>query len=234
MKKTTVPALFVAALAAFAVPANALGKPSVEHYDPVKALREGRTPDERIGLPEKKRDDALSVALAPEYFFEFGNDLPDADGWGLSLSCSAHFDSDRPDWDFLVELEILAFWAESGHYTHNGREVTETVNSLNVLPHFGLSYSVCENFRIEALLGFGIGATYGEVKGENFKTSSSGNFTTTLDAKLRGEYWIGENWGLFAAYRFAYISPSIASKLADWHNLDLFSHSVELGVRYRF
>lgn len=233
MKKTTVPALALLFLAVFGVPASAFGK-TAEPYDPVKALREGRRHDDRVGLPEKKRDDALSLAFAPEYFWDFGNDLPDADGWGVSLSFSALFDTDRPKWDVVAELELLALWAESGTYTHKGREVTESLHSVNILPHVGLSYSLDEKFRVEALLGLGVGATYGEVKGENFKTSSNGNFTTTVSAKLRAEYRLDENWDLFAAYRFAYISPSIASKVAGWHYLDLFTHSVELGVRYRF
>lgn len=234
MKKTNVPAAALLAAVALAVPATAFGKVSVEPYDPVKTLREGRASGDRVGLPEKKRDDTLSFAVAPEYFFDFGNDLPDADGWGVSLALSAHFDTDRPDWDFVVELEMLAFRAKSGKYNHDGHEVSETVHSLNILPHFGLSYSAAENFRIDALLGFGIGAIYDEVSGDGYDTSSRGNITTTLGAKLRGEYRINKNWGLFAAYRFTYTSPTLASKLADWQDLDLFTHSVELGVRYLF
>jgi len=134
----------------------------------------------------------------------------------------------------LAELEFLAFTAESGHYIAKSRRVKETLQSGNILLNLGLSREFSEKFVFDALLGIGFGATYGEIKGPNFKTSSHGNWTTTLSLKLRGEYRLDKNWSLFTAYRFAYISPSIASKIADWHNLDLLSQSVELGMRYRF
>lgn len=208
---------------------------TTEPYNPVEALRnEKRGKRDRIGLPEKNRDDSIALSVAGEYFLDFGSDLPNADGYGLSVSGTAHFDSDTPEWDFIGELEFLAFTAESGHYTHKGRSVTETLHSANILASLGLSFDDGDRFVFEALAGLGAGATYGEIKGENFKTSSSGNWTTTLSLKARAEYRLTEKVGIFAAYRFAYVSPSIASKIADWHNLDLLTHSVELGVRYRF
>lgn len=245
-KKFLVPAIALTAFACLGVPAKADSSsapavPAPEPYNPVKALREGRgngsdakDDADSFGLPAKKRRDAIALSVAPEYFFDFGSDLPDADGWGASIGVTAHFNSDTPKWDFIGGLELLAFTAESGHYTHRGRKVKETLQSANILIQGGLSRAFSEKFAVEAMLGLGIGATYGEVKGENFKTSSSGNWTTTISAKILGEYRFDENWSMFAAYRFAYISPSIASKIADWHNLDLFSQSVELGVRYRF
>lgn len=204
-------------------------------YNPVEALRnEKHSKRERIGLPEKNRDDAIALSVAGEYFLDFGSDLPNANGYGLSISGTAHFDSDTPEWDFIGELEFLGFTAESGHYTYKGSNVTETLHSANVLTSIGLSFEQGRRFVFEALAGLGAGVTYGEIRGENFKTSSSGNWTTTLCLKARAEYRITEKFGIFTAYRFAYISPSIASKIVDWHNLDLFTHSVELGLRYRF
>lgn len=234
MKKHLIPALALLVFG-FGVPASAKSEKS---YNPVEALREGRTDEKKdgasFGLPAKSRRDAVAMSVAPEYFFDFGSDLPDADGWGGSIAFTLHFNSDTPKWDFIGGLEFLAFTAESGHYTERGREVKETLQSANILIQGGLSRALSENFSVEAMLGLGLGVTYGEVKGDNFKTSSSGNWTTTVSAKVLGEYRLDENWSLFAAYRFAYLSPSIASKVADWHNLDLFSQSVELGVRYRF
>ena len=210
MKNLTVPALAFACAFSAGVPAAA---ETAEPYNPVKALR-----GERAAVPAN----------------DFGSDLPDGDGWGASLSAAVRFDTDTPNWEFLGELEFLGYTAESGHYAHNGRRVKEELQSANLLIHLGLARSFGENFVLEGLLGFGLGVTYGEVKGENFKTSSSGDLTTTVSAKLRGEYRLDENWGVFAAYRFAYVSPSIASRVADWRSLDLFAQSVEIGLRYRF
>ena len=233
MKKLCVPALFSVCAGMFGVPAFA--QVAAEPYNPVKALREGRDDsNERVGLPKKHRDDSITLSVAPEYFWDFGSDLPDADGWGTSVAASVLFDSATPDWDFLAELEFLAFTAESGHYIAKSRRVKETLQSGNILLNLGLSREFSEKFVFDAMLGIGFGATYGEIKGPNFKTSSHGNWTTTLSLKLRGEYRLDKNWSIFTAYRFAYISPSIASKIADWHNLDLLSQSVELGMRYRF
>lgn len=233
----TVPALCLAALCV-CVPAGTARAADAEDYNPVKALREGRgdAADDRgaFVLPKKTRRDAIALSVAPEYFFAFGSDLPDAEGWGASVGATAHFNSDTPKWDFVGGLELLAFTARSGRYAHGGTEVRETLASANILLQGGLSRELSENFALEAMLGLGLGATYGEVKGDDFKTSSSGNWTTTLSAKILGEYRFDERWSVFAAYRFAYISPSIASKIAHWHNLDLFSQSVELGVRCRF
>lgn len=238
MKNLTVPALAFACAFSAGVPAAA---ETAEPYNPVKALRGERTAapandDDRgsFVLPREKRGSAVALAVAPEYFFDFGSDLPDGDGWGASLSAAVRFDTDTPNWEFLGELEFLGYTAESGHYAHNGRRVKEELQSANLLIHLGLARSFGENFVLEGLLGFGLGVTYGEVKGENFKTSSSGDLTTTVSAKLRGEYRLDENWGVFAAYRFAYVSPSIASRVADWRSLDLFAQSVEIGLRYRF
>ena len=233
MKKFLGPAFSLLFSAVLAVPASA---DSVKPYNPVEALREGRekSDGDAVGLPKKLRDDSISLSFAPEYFVDFGSDLPDATGWGASLAASAVFDSSTPNWDFLGELEFLAFSAESGHYTTRNRKVKETLQSANIILNLGLSREFSEEFVFDALLGIGFGATYGEIKGPNFKTSSHGNWTTTLSLKLRGEYRLDKNWSLFTAYRFAYVSPSIASKIADWHNLDLFTSSVELGVRYRF
>lgn len=233
IKKIYVPALFSVCFGIFGV--SAFVEAAAEPYNPVKALREGRDGEnERVGLPQKHRDDSIVLSVAPEYFLDFGSDLPDADGWGASIAASVVFDSVTPNWDFLAELEFLAFTAESGHYFTKNRRVTETLQSGNVLLNLGVSREFSEKFSFDTLLGIGFGATYGEIKGPDFKTSSHGNWTTTLSLKLRGEYRLDRHWGIFAAYRFAYISPSIASKIADWHNLDLFSQSVELGVRYRF
>lgn len=227
MKKILVPALaFVAG--AVCVPA------AEKDYNPVEALREGRAEAPDVGADEKKRSDTLALAAAAEYFFGFGGDLPGADGWGASLSFTVHFDSDSPKWDFVGGVELLGFTAESDLYTHNGHEVKETLQSANILLQGGLSREIGDSFAVEALLGLGLGATYGEVKGDDIKTSSSVNWTTTVSAKILGEYRLNEHWSAFAAFRFAYISPSIASKIAGWHNLDLFSRSVELGLRVRF
>ena len=223
MKNLTVPALAFACAFSAGVPAAA---ETAEPYNPVKALRGERAAvpandDDRgsFVLPKEKRGSAVALAVAPEYFFDFGSDLPDGDGWGASLSAAVRFDTDTPNWEFLGELEFLGYTAESGHYAHNGRRVKEELQSANLLIHLGLARSFGENFVLEGLLGFGLGVTYGEVKGENFKTSSSGDLTTTVS---------------FAAYRFAYVSPSIASRVADWRSLDLFAQSVEIGLRYRF
>lgn len=237
MKKFHVPAIASFGIALFGVPALAANSAEEKPYNPVEALRAGRENDtdrNSVGLPQKLRDDSISFSFAPEYFFDFGSDLPDAEGWGASIAAAAIFDSATPKWDFLGELEFLAFSAESGHYFTKNRKVKETLQSANILLNIGLSREFSEKFVFDAMLGIGFGVTYGEIKGPNFKTSSHGNWTTTLSMKLRGEYRLDENWSLFTAYRFAYISPSIASKIADWHNLDLFSSSVELGVRYRF
>lgn len=232
-----VPALTFAGLAFFGVPAfSAAGNGNAKPYNPVEALREGRPEKDKgnFGLPKKLRDDSVSFSVAPEYFFDFGSDLPDATGWGASIAAAAVFDSATPKWDFIGELEFLAFSAESGHYTSKGHDVKESLQSANILLNLGLSREFSEKFVFDALLGIGFGATYGEIKGPQFKTSSHGNWTTTFSLKLRGEYRLSEYWSVFSAYRFAYISPSFASKIADWHNLDLFSSSVELGVRLRF
>ena len=232
MKKIYVPALFGILAGIFGVPANIYAD---EPYNPVAALREGReSNDDAPGLPKKQRDDAITISVAPEYFWDFGSDLPDADGWGASIAASVIFDSATPEWDFLGELEFLGFTAESAHYFTKGKKVKETLQSGNIILNLGLSREFHDTFTLDAMLGIGFGATYGEIKGPNFKTSSHGNWTTTLSMKIRGEYRMSEKWSLFSAYRFAYVSPSIASKIADWHNLDLFTQSVELGVRYRF
>lgn len=243
MKKNFLPLALLCAVPAVCVPANAA---TSEHYNPVAALREARNDDDAgtrdgkiPGVPEKKRSGGIYFSLAPEYFFDFGSDLPDADGWGASLSGTIHFSSITPKWEILAELELLAFTAESGEFEHTFRNrsvtVTETINSANILFSLGVSRSFFEDFSLEALVGVGLGATYGEIKGEHFKTSSSGNFTTTFSAKLRGDYHISEHWSIFAAYRFAYISPSIASRFfEELRDLDLLSQSVELGVRLRF
>lgn len=234
MKKFFVSVILLSGLL-IGVPAFAY---TTEPYNPVKALREGQSDIEDSeavrGIPPKKRDDHLGLIIAPEYFFDFGSDLPDADGWGLSIAGTVIFESDLPKWDFIGELEFLAFTAESGHYMSRGSEVKETLQSANILANIGLARTFYEKITFEALVGIGFGGTYGEIKGENFKKSTHGNWTTTLSLKTRCEYAVSEHVGIFAGYRFAYISPSIASKIADWHNLDLFSQSVELGVHLRF
>jgi len=240
MKKFLVPVALLYSVFATTFSANAA---TTEPYNPVEALRKGRsdaekdagTSDKNLpGIPEKKRSGGVYFSLAPEYFFDFGSDFHDADGWGASLAATVHFNTITPKWDFLAELETLAFSAESSEFYLKNRPVKETLHSANLLFNFGIARTFFDDFSCEALFGIGMGATYGEIKGERYKTSSSGNFTTTFSAKLRGEYRFSENWSLFAAYRFAYISPSIASKIADLHNLDLLSQSVELGIRLRF
>lgn len=240
MKKISIPAISALALLCVAAAPAAHANVSAEPYNPVEALRGARTnadarDDSGVpGVPKKERSGGITFSLAPEYFFDFGSDLHDADGWGGSLTAGIHFKTDTPKWDFLAELEFLAFSAESGDFNADNHTVTETVHSANLLINAGLARTFSEKFSLEALVGFGIGATYGEIKGDGFKTSNNGNFTTTLSAKLRGEYRFSENWSAFAGFRAAYIMPSIASKLADWHHVDLFSKSVELGIRLRF
>ncbi len=230
-------------LCALGVPASSLfaGTTSAEAYDPAKALIEGNSAsDEKIGgipehlVPKKTRTDTLSLTVAPEYFFDFGNDLPSGDGWGASVALAVHFNTDTPQWDFTAGLELLGFYAESGEFTKKGCRVTDEVYSFNALFLLGLSRSFGKNFTLEAQAGIGLGVLYDEISGEDFKKKSSGNWTMPLSAKILGEYHFDDHWGVFLAYRIAYISPSVLSKVADWHNLDLVPQSIELGVRLRF
>lgn len=242
-------AAFLAALAT--VPATTLSAATDydedKPYNPVEALREadserrenaaagyGKDDSSRFALPQKKRTDAFAVALAAEYFLDFGSDFDDADGWGGSLAAALHFNSDTSNWDFIGEIELLAFTAESGHFWHSGHRVTEEIDSVNLLVNLGLGRKITDRFSVEGLLGIGLGLTYDKIEGGGYDKSDSGNWTLTLSAKLRGEYRLDDNWSVFAGFRAAYISPSFASKIAGWHNLDLFSQSIQLGIRLRF
>lgn len=253
--KTVPAALAAAALCTLAAAANAEtpadGAPESKPYNPVEALREasaersrgngsaaaGARRDEerrRFALPEKSRSDGLSFLFAAEYFFDFGSDFHGGDGAGGSLAADIHINSDSPNWDFLCELELLAFSAESGRYTHRGYRVKDSIDSANLIFNFGLSRRIADDFSVDGMLGIGLGLTYDEVKGGGYDSSESGNWTMVFGAKLRGDYRLSEHWSVFAAYRLAYISPSFVSKIAGWHNLDLISQSVELGLRLRF
>lgn len=260
MKTLPVPAKTVSALAAalcaICVPAaNAANSAAdaseaAKPYNPVEALREAsaerargnadsagtRRAEERsrFALPEKSRSDGLSFMFAAEYFYDFGSDFHGGDGTGGSLAANIHINSDSAKWDFLCELELLAFSAESGRYNHRGYRVKDSLDSANLVFNFGLSRKISDDFSVDGLLGIGLGLTYDEVKGGGYGSSESGNWTMVFGAKLRGDYRLSERWSVFAAYRFAYISPSFVSKIAGWHNLDLLSQSVELGLRLRF
>ena len=91
MKKFHVPAIAFFGIALFGVPALAANSAEEKPYNPVEALRAGRDDTNRdsVGLPQKLRDDSISFSFAPEYFFDFGSDLPDADGWGASIAAAA-------------------------------------------------------------------------------------------------------------------------------------------------
>ena len=127
MKNLTVPALAFACAFSAGVPAAA---ETAEPYNPVKALRGERAAvpandDDRgsFVLPKEKRGSAVALAVAPEYFFDFGSDLPDGDGWGASLSAAVRFDTDTPNGNFSAN------WSSSA--TRRKADITRTTDAAS-------------------------------------------------------------------------------------------------------
>lgn len=237
MKKIICALVFSAFAGVSAFAENGSGLRTLGGYDPdydvEESIRQGR--DERLSEAQREfdegpRESTLRLSVAPLYLWKMYSDFGGGDGWGLSTELLFQANSDTPDFKFLFGGELLILGAEADL----GGRKTE-MQTVNLMMTLGCAYDFSPQFSAGMLLGYGlIGASYFEEKFASGERDESGTMNTVVSFKPYAEYMLNKNFGIYAAYRYVYMGPSVISSVADWGDFETAAHAVEVGFRYRF
>ncbi len=216
------------------VVANAAEPDSGERYDVNKVLareREKREAEASDLFYNGPRDDTFSFSFSGAYLFGMHGSTNGGDGWSASLTGLVHISpSDAPNFRFLIGGELFGFCASSDKHG-----VDTDVQSLNFVITAGCSYDFSKYLSCGCLLGYGlVGGSRRDMDFHGGGSDVGGTMTTVLSIRPYVEVLLNRNVSVFLGYRFFYASPSIFSSAAGWSEIEVASHSVELGVRFSF
>ncbi|MDR2981352.1 MAG: porin family protein [Puniceicoccales bacterium] len=222
--------LFTLALAAFTIsPLQAQDKKTQE-LQKQQSIRD-LDPASEARMNNRTRSE---ISLGGAYVFDLGSDAQEQEGWGMAVSWLflPERDLEYKNWQLKFGPEFYYF-STSGDQYNGGVKYRETVDAGQVYINLGLSYTFQDFLEIGAIVGTGLGGSYGETTSPGDK-ERNGNFNWSLQFKPQISLHITENVSLYAAYRVAYIGPFYRTDLIGYRSVDIIHQSGEVGLTWRF
>lgn len=184
--------------------------------------------------PPRESGHRLEVGLSASYVFDLGSDAKNQEGWGASMSLLAlpKRDPEYQRWQMMFGGEFYGFSTE-GDTWNGGTKFQESIDSGIILLNFGGTYDLTDWLSIGALVGTGMGGSYGETKSIHGK-ERNGNWNYALQIKPMITFHLSEAASLYAAYRFAYIGPMYQTDLVGYDTVTMLHQSAEVGFTWRF
>ncbi|MDR2429568.1 MAG: porin family protein [Puniceicoccales bacterium] len=168
------------------------------------------------------------------YVFDLGSEVRNQTGWGLSVGIMLPLprDEEYPRWRLKFGGEFLYFTTTGDRHTP-GATQHESLDSGMLYLNAGATYSLGSHIELGALVGTGMGGTYGETRA-NGRVTRRGNWDWSLQIKPYVLVNLTEHLCASLTYRASYIGPVYRTDLIGYKSIDILHQSVEAGLSWRF
>ncbi len=177
--------------------------------------------------------ESLEVFAGGDWVFELGPDAPDQTGWGMT--CGAYVlpdNRDNPSWHTKWGASFTYF-STSGSETIRGRRVDSTIDAGYVVLEYGATANLGRSWEMGAMFGMGTGAFFGE-SDDGTSVDAQGNWDWVLQIKPMLVWKPTRHLNVYAAYKFALMSPFYNTDLIGYRTVTFLHNSLEVGLVWRF
>lgn len=177
--------------------------------------------------------EGLEIFAGGDWVFELGPDAPGQTGWGMT--CGAYVVPDSRDGSMWQTKwgGSFTYFSTSGTESIGGRSVTESIDAGYLTLEYGATTALGRQWEAGAMVGLGTGAFFGE-SDDGSSVDSNGNWDWVVQIKPMIVWKPTRHLQVYAAYKFAFMSPFYNTNLIGYRSVSLLNNSLELGLTWRF